>query len=484
MRTENTVYIDGEFIDSLTEARLPVTNPATGTVIGEVPDCGVADVDRAVHAARRAFDTGPWPTMTGAERAVRLTRLADELASRSTEIARTITAEAGFASAVCGPVHVDGAIDVLRYYAGLVGKEDLEEVRPSAQAQADVRIRRCPVGVVAALVPWNIPLLGALSKIAPALAAGCTVVYKPSPETPLTGYLLAEAVQAAGLPPGVVNVLVADLVGSQHLVSHRDVDMVAFTGSTAVGSAIALSCAADFRRYALELGGNAAAIVLDDAPIGMIAGGLAVYGLALNNGQACIAQRRILAPRERYEEIVAALAAAANMLPLGDPTTPTTLVGPLISEAHRDRVLACIRDAESEGAVVAAGGGIPDEAGNGYFIQPTVLARVTNSMRVARQEVFGPVVCVIAYDTVEEAIAIARDTEYGLSSSVWTADPARGEEIGRRLRVGSVYVNATLTLDPTIPFGGFGHSGVGRELGPEGIEEYREVQSIFVPTSV
>lgn len=481
--TKDTVYVDGDFVDALTEARLPVVNPATGTVIGEVPDGSVADVDRAVSAARVAFDSGPWPTMSGTERADHLKRLADELAARRDDIARTITAEAGFVAAFCGPLHVDGAIEILRYYADLARAEDLEEVRHSAMAQANVRVRRCPVGVVAALVPWNIPLLGALSKVAPALAAGCTVVYKPAPATPFTGYLLAEAIHAAGFPPGVFNMLITDVEGSQHLVAHRDVDMIAFTGSTAVGRDIAQACAPDFRRFALELGGNAAAIVLDDAPAELIASGLAPYGLALNNGEACIAQRRVLAPRDRYDEVVAILVAAAGMLTVGDPTEPTTLVGPQISAEHRDRVLAHIRDAESQGAVVAAGGGVPDNGLDGYFVQPTVLANVTNDMRVAQQEVFGPVVCVIPYDSVDEAIEIARDTEYGLSASIWTADPARGEELGRRLRVGSVYVNATMALDPNIPFGGFGHSGVGRELGPEGIAEYREIQSIFVPVS-
>jgi len=479
----NTVYVEGAFVPALAQARLQVVNPATGAVIGEVPSCGVEDVDRAVIAARAAFDHGPWPTLPASVRADALDRIADVLVARTEAIAATLVAETGMAAMWAVPIHVGVAIDFLRYYAELARKQPFEEIRPSPIVQAEVVVRQCPVGVVAAMVPWNIPLLGALAKIAPALAAGCTVVYKPSPETPLVAYLLAEAVHEAGLPDGVFNFVTADVEGSQRLVSHPDVDMVAFTGSTAVGREIARACAEDFRRCALELGGNAAAIVLDDAPAELLAVGLAATALAVNNGEACIAQRRVLAPRSRYDEIVAILAATASALPVGDPAAAGTVIGPMITAAHRDRILDYIEEARSDGAVVAAGGCIPEGHEAGFFVAPTVLANVTNTMRVAREEVFGPVVCVIAYDTVEEAIAIARDTEYGLSSSVWTTDLSRAEQIGRQLRVGSVYVNATLALDPAIPFGGFANSGTGRELGPEGLTEYTETQSIFVPAA-
>ncbi|MGG7099870.1 aldehyde dehydrogenase family protein [Rhodococcus sp. 24CO] len=480
MKVEHdTVYVNGVFAPALTKSRISVVNPATGQEFGTVPSCGAEDVDRAVGAARLAFDEGRWHEFSASERAKALDGFADELALRTDDFAHAITREAGFASAVTATSHVGVAIEFVRYYADLTRDSAEADVRWSALAHADVRIRRCPLGVVAVLVPWNIPLLGALSKIAAALAAGCTVVYKPSPETPLTGYLLAEAADAAGFPPGVINVIPADMAGSQHLVSHRDVDMVAFTGSTAVGRSIAQTCAADFRRYALELGGNAAAIVLDDAPLELVAPGLAMLGVALNNGQACIAQRRILVPRDRHDEIVAALAAAVAALPVGDPTDPTVIVGPLISAAHRERVLNHIRKAQAAGAVVVVGGGAPDR--DGFFVEPTVLSNVTNDMHIAQEEVFGPVVCVIAYDTVEDAIRIAGDTEYGLSSSIWSADLERAELVARRLRVGSVYINGTMALDPAVPFGGFGDSGVGRELGPEGLDEYTEIQSIFVP---
>ncbi|MCF8608934.1 aldehyde dehydrogenase family protein [Gordonia sp. HY285] len=475
------IYVGGSFEPATTDTRSRVINPANGAVIAEVPAAGIVDVDRVVAAARTAFDSGPWPQLSGAERADVLERFAAALVERTPELAATVTMEAGFPTAFVGDVHIRNAIAFVRYYATLARSEPFEEVRGSAVAHADVRVRRCPVGVVAALVPWNIPLLGALSKIAPALAAGCTVVYKPSPETPLIAYLVAEAAQKAAFPPGVFNMVTASLKGSERLTAHPDVDMVGFTGSTDVGRRIAQACAADFRRHALELGGNAAAIVLDDAPADLIAG-VATTGLAINSGQACIAQRRVLAPRGRYNEIVEILASVAKSLPVGNPSDPTTVIGPMITAEHRDQVLNHIDSARAAGAVVAAGGRSVGE--KGFFVEPTVLANVTNDMDAARKEVFGPVVCVIAYDTIEDAIAIARDTEYGLSSSVWSSELGNAESIGRKLRVGSVYINQTLTLDPAVPFGGFGHSGVGRELGPEGLDAYCEIQSIFVPRAL
>ncbi|WP_038553802.1 aldehyde dehydrogenase [Nocardia nova] len=477
------IYINGSFEPASSADRIPVLDPSGGCVIAHVPACGAEDVDRAVSAARAAFDNGPWADTTGPDRARALTRLADALSEIEDQLAETVALEAGFAIRAALTVHVRQAIEFVRYYAELASGAADEEVRPGAATTARVRVRHCPVGVVATLVPWNIPLLGALAKIAPALAAGCTVVHKPSPETPLTSYLLADAVHKAGFPRGVVNILPADLEGSRRLVSHPGVDMVAFTGSTAVGREIAETCARDLRRYALELGGNAAAILLEDAPARLIAAGLAGTGIVMNNGEACIAQRRVLAPRSRYDEIVSLLAEAVRALPVGDPTDPKTVVGPMITRQHRDRVLGHVQAAVTAGAVVAAGGGIPAGRDAGFFVEPTVLADVTNEMAVAREEVFGPVLCVIAYDTIDEAIAIARDTEYGLSGSVWTADPERGAEIAARLRVGSVYVNGAMSLDPAIPFGGFGQSGVGRELGPEGLDEFRETQAVFVPAA-
>ncbi|MFJ8996170.1 aldehyde dehydrogenase family protein [Streptomyces sp. NPDC102279] len=475
----DSVYVNGAFIPAITSNRMADVNPTTGAVFAEVPACGVEDVDRAVAAARNAFDAGPWPTISGKDRAEVLQRLALALESRAEALKAMVIAECGFSTIMSELAHVAGAIGILRYNAELARLDAFEEVRPSGGA--NVTVRRCPVGVVAAIVPWNIPLNGALAKIGPALAAGCTVVYQPSPESPMIAYLLAEAVDEAGFPAGAINILPAALEGSRRLVSHPDVDMVSFTGSTAVGRQIAQACATDFRRVALELGGNAAAIILEDAPVDLM-GDLVFAALVQNNGEACIAQRRILAPRSRYDEIVGIFAAAAQSLKVGDPADPSTVIGPLITEKHRDRMLAYIRDAVETGAVVAAGGKIPAGLETGYFVEPTVLTGVTNDTRAVREEVFGPLISVLPYDTVEEAIVIAKDTEYGLSSSVWTADLAKAEEIGRRLRVGSLYINGTLaSMGPSIPFGGFAHSGVGREMGPEGLDAYCEVQSLFIP---
>jgi aldehyde dehydrogenase (NAD+) len=476
MQTRDRLYIGGMWVDPAGSERLDVISPATEEIIGRVPHGNVADIDRAVQAARDAFDDGAWPRATLAERAEALVLFADALAARTDEFAAAISSEGGFPIALV-PGQVALTIDFVRYYADLISTAGHDDRRATSTGHAVVR--HLPVGVVGAIVPWNIPLLGALSKIAPALAAGCTVVHKPSPETPLSAFILAEAAQAAGLPAGVLNVVPASVEGSLRLIDHSGVDQIAFTGSTAVGRHIAVACAKQLKRYSLELGGNAAAIVLDDAPLQLVATGLMMTGLVLNNGEACIAQRRVLVPRARRDEVAEALAAATTSIPVGTPDDPGTLVGPMITQAHQQRVLGYCDIGRDEGANVAAGGGRPTGLDRGWYVEPTVLVDVHNGMRVAREEVFGLVVSVIPYPTEEEAIAIASDTDYGLSSSVWTADPARGAELGKNLRVGSLYVNGALKLDPNVPFGGFKQSGVGRELGPEGLAEYQETQAVF-----
>ncbi|WP_066483152.1 MULTISPECIES: aldehyde dehydrogenase [unclassified Sphingomonas] len=472
-------YVDGAWADAVETNCIDVINPATERPVGSVAIGDARDVDRAVAAARRSFDSGAWRMLPAVERAAALDRVCDELVDRRDAIADLLIAETGLPRQIVPILHVDHAIGFIRYYADLIRTTAFVEDRAIPGGTATVQ--RLPVGVVAAIAPWNVPLLAAFSKIGPALAAGCSVVFKPSPETPLHAFLVAEAFAAAGLPAGVFNLVVADTPGSAHLCAHPDIDMVAFTGSTRVGQSIATACAPAMRRYALELGGNAAAIVLDDAPAELLAAGLTVTGLALNNGEACIAQRRVLVPRRRHDEIVELLVAGARALPIGDPDDPATALGPMINAAHRDRVLAYSDIASREGAVVATGGGRVRDRDIGYFVEPTVYARATNAMRIAREEIFGPAICVIPYDSEAEAIAIAQDAEFGLSSSVWTADPARGTALARRLRVGSVYVNASLGLHANVPFGGFGQSGVGRELGPEGLDEYLETQVVICP---
>ncbi len=481
MQSRNAFYIDGQWRTPSGAARIEVVSPHSEQCIGTVPEGTAEDIDAAVAAARAALDHGPWPRLPVAERAARLRRMARHLREHSAAIAQAVAREGGFPVARAEAVHVLRGADFIEYFAGLIERTPLDEDRPALAGK--VRVRRLPVGVVGAIVPWNIPLIGALSKLAPALAAGCTVVLKPSPETPLSAYVLAEAAERAELPPGVFNLVPAGTAGSMRLVEHPGVDKIAFTGSTAVGKAIARAGAAGMKRVALELGGNAAAIVLDDAPAALVAQGLLHCGLINNNGQACIAQRRILVPRARQEEIAQALHAAARTVVIGDPEDPRTQLGPLISRAHRDRVLGHIRSGIAQGATLVCGGGTPDGMQRGWYVVPTIFSNVHNGMRIAREEIFGPVVSVIPYDSEDEALAIAADTEYGLSSSVWSADVARAAALGGRLRVGSVYVNASMTLDPNVPFGGFGHSGIGRELGPEGLGEYFEIQSVFQPAN-
>lgn len=478
MHQSNHLFIGGQWTAATDPHPTAVISPSTEGVIAELQFGGPADVDRAVASAHAAFTSGPWANSTVEFRADALSRFVDELSARTEAFRRTIADEAGL-PVVLGPIQVSRAIEFVQYYADLVREYPMAESRSATMTS--VNLRQVPLGPIAAIGPWNIPLLGALSKVAPALAAGCTVVFKPSPETPLTALLMAEAAEAADLPPGVLNVVPVSQAGSEALVADRRIAKVGFTGSTAVGHAIALECARQLKPYTLELGGNAAAIICDDAPLEDLGPGLAMTALALSNGEACIAQRRIMVPRHRRDEVVATLCAIAPMLRVGDPREPTTVVGPLISAAHRKRVLDHVADGVSQGATAVYGGGIPEGKDRGFYFEPTVLVDVEPDMRIAREETFGPVVCVMTYDDLDEAIRIANDTHYGLSASIWTEDQERADEIANKLEAGSVFINGAMDLDPNVPFGGFKESGVGRELGPEGLSMYMQVQSVMRP---
>jgi betaine-aldehyde dehydrogenase len=366
---------------------------------------------------------------------------------------------------------------VLDYFTDLARRFPFEEVRQGMQGPA--LVRREGVGVCAAIVPWNVPLFVTMLKLAPALAAGATVVLKPAPETPLDAVLLADALIEAGLPKGVVNIVPAGRAVGEYLVTHRDVDKVSFTGSTTAGRRIAALCGERLRRVTLELGGKSAAIILDDADLGTVVPGLLPAAM-MNSGQACVAQTRILASRRRYDDVVTALVEAVKGMPVGDPMDPTTMCGPLVAARQRERVEGYIAIGKQEGARIAVGGGRPAGLTRGWYVEPTVFVDVDNAMRIAQEEIFGPVVVVIPYDDPEDAVRIANDSNYGLSGSVWTGDVEHGIDIARRVRTGTYTVNG-FAMEFSAPFGGFKSSGLGRELGPEGLNAYLEPKTINLP---
>jgi betaine-aldehyde dehydrogenase len=337
-----------------------------------------------------------------------------------------------------------------------------------------------PVGVVGAIAPWNVPLFIAAAKLAPSLVAGCTVVYKPAPETPFDAFRLAEIFTEAGLPKGVLSVIPAGREVSEHLVKHPGVDKISFTGSGVGGKRIGGLCGERLKRCTLELGGKSAAIILDDADLDTAIPTLLPNAI-MNNGQACISQTRILAPRERYDEVVDALVAGVAGLAVGDPLDPATAVGPVVAERQRTRIEGYLDSGREEGATVAFGGGRPAGLDTGWFVEPTVFSNVDNKMRIAQEDIFGPVLVVIPYDGDDQAVEIANDSNYGLSGSVWTADNDRGLGIARQVRTGTYMLNGGTPIDFATPFGGYKESGVGREFGPEGLESFLEKKSISLP---
>lgn len=479
MDERKDLFIGGEWTTPGTPRRIEVVSPHTERPLARVAAAGVPDVDRAVAAARRAFDEGPWPRTDPAERIAAVRRLAGLYGERRDEMAGLITAELGAPISFARRAQVALPWSMMTALADIAEGHPWREDRPGAYG-SDIVLRREPVGVVAAVVPWNMPQFLTVTKIVPALLAGCTAVLKPAPESPLDALLLAELFEEAGLPEGVVSVLPADRETSAYLVAHPGVDKVSFTGSTAAGRQVAAACAANLTRVGLELGGKSAAIALADADPAAVATAVRFSGMGMA-GQICNALTRVLVPADRAGEHAEALAATLSAIRTGDPADPETEMGPLVSERQRRRVRHYIDTGVREGARLVTGGTEPpDGVRHGWYVRPTVFGGVDPSMTVAREEIFGPVVAVIPYRTEDEAVRIANDSAYGLAGAVFTADPEHGLDVAARVRTGTFGVNQGYSMDPAAPFGGVKASGYGRELGREGLDAYLDIKSISV----
>lgn len=469
------LFIGGDWSSSSGGDGIDIISPSTEETVGRVAKATTADMDRAVAAARHAFDNGPWPRMSGPERAAYLRRIAEEMGKRADDFARAWSLQVGMPyTQSLGVAPYMPAY--YTYFADLADK-GFEEVRPAAAGGHAIVVRE-PVGVVAAIVPWNAPLATLSLKVAAALAAGCTVIAKPSPETPLEALVLAECVAAAGVPEGVFSVLTADRDVSDYLIRKPEIDKVSFTGSTAAGLHIASVVSGRSGRIVTELGGKSAAIILDDADVGKVVEGIMpnLVGLC---GQQCAAFSRILVPQSLKGAVEEALAAAMQYVTVGDPFDQATQMGPLVTRNQHGRVLGYIEKGKSEGARVVTGGNRPSHMPKGWFVEPTLFTDASNEMTIAREEIFGPVGTIISYASEEEAIAIANDSDYGLSGGVFTQDVERAYKVGRRIRTGNFGHNGRV-IDFTIPYGGFKKSGVGREGGVEGLHSFTELKAIFV----
>jgi len=475
MQSRDSLYINGDWVAPRGEGAIDVINPSTEEVMGRIPEGSEADVDAAVAAARRAFDA--WSATPVAERAGFLQRIHEGMKARGEEIARTIAGEVGMPLKLALRIQAGSPTHIFAMYSKLLGNFQWEETVGNSI------VLREPIGVVAAITPWNYPLHQIAAKVAPALAAGCSVVLKPSEVAPLTAFILAEIIHAVGLPKGVFNLVTGygPVVG-EAMAKHPQVDMVSFTGSTRAGKRVAQVAAETVKRVALELGGKSASLILDDADLAAAVKGT-VNACFLNSGQTCTAHTRMLVPEAKYEEAAALAAEIAKTFTVGDPFRETTKLGPLVSAAQRDRVRAFIRKGIEEGAELLTGGPeAPEGLAKGYFVKPTVFGRVKPDSTIAQEEIFGPVLSIISYRDEEDAIRIANGTIYGLAGGVWSKDEERAKRVAKRLRAGQIDINGG-PFNMQAPFGGYKQSGNGRELGRFGMEEFLDYKSLQVKSA-
>jgi betaine-aldehyde dehydrogenase len=475
MLNRDKFFIDGEWLAPASKETIDVHNAGTGEVMGKVPAGGEKDIDAAVAAARAAFEG--WSATPAAKRAEYLQKISDGLKARAAELGSTIAQEVGMPIKLAGRIQAGLPIANFSNYAKLLNDFKFEE------RIGNSLVVREPVGVVGAITPWNYPLHQIALKVAPALAAGCSVVLKPSEIAPFNAFMLAEVIEAAGLPKGVFNLVTGfGPAAGEALVKHRQVDMISFTGSTRAGKRISEVAAQTVKRVALELGGKSASVILEDADLAAAVKGT-VNGCYLNSGQTCTALTRMLVPASKYEEAAKLAVEAAKGFTLGDPMSEATRLGPLSSQMQLDRVRSYIKKGVAEGAELLIGGADRPEGlagGNlagGYFVKPTIFGKVKNSMTIAQEEIFGPVLSIIPYQDEEEAVRIANDTPYGLAGAVWSRDDAHAQQVARRIRAGQVDVNGG-AFNMSAPFGGFKQSGHGREAGVYGLEEFLEYKSL------
>ncbi len=470
-------YIGGAWIDPSSYKVIDVISPNTEEVVFQVAEGAEVDVDKAVSAARDAFDSGPWPRLSAERRAENMRSLVACLRERASDLATAWIEQMGALSSQAGPV-TSRAIGTLERYADMAAEFEFVGRRPTATGVGAGYLVYEPVGVVAAITPWNVPLIAMINKVAPALAAGCTVIMKPAPETPIEAYIIAECAEAAGLPSGVLNLITADRDVSDYLVRKPEVDKVSFTGSVAAGERIASVCGERVGRVTLELGGKSAAIILDDYDLDSAAASLApaVCGLS---GQNCAALTRVIVSRVRHDDLVDLLVEKLQSIKVGQSYDSDTNMGPLAMKRQLERVESYIQKGKNEGAPLVFGGNRPSHLKKGYFIEPTLFANVDNSMDIAQHEIFGPVMCVIACDDVDDAIRIANESTFGLSGAVYTNDVDAAYRVARRMRTGTVGHNGPKT-DFTIGFGGFKKSGLGREGGEAGLLSYLEAKTLVL----